>query len=100
MKLWVCIYKLFCYVQRDRNELSTCGGVYVVCLVMVCMVWWLFDECDGNVELLKQKLFKNLGIMKWWGIKLEAKARHKPCFKKFMFQVYEVWYNYFVVGSW
>jgi len=31
-------------------------------------------------------------------IKLEAKARHKPCFEKFMLQVYEVWYIYFVVG--
>jgi hypothetical protein len=31
-------------------------------------------------------------------VKLEAKARHKPCFEKFMLQVYEVWYIYFVVG--
>ncbi len=32
-------------------------------------------------------------------IKLGAKARHKPCLKKFILQVYEVWYNYFVIGS-
>jgi hypothetical protein len=32
-------------------------------------------------------------------IKLKAKARHKPRFEKLMLQVYEVWYNYFVVGS-